>query len=67
MGLQDGQIYQLAQYLTRVPNLRSLILNGNGLISDDGIGRLAASLSKNDKLAHLSFLNCQGLTNESLQ
>jgi hypothetical protein len=65
MGLQDGQIYQLAQYLTRVPNLRSL--NGNGLISDDGIGRLAASLSKNDKLAHLSFLNCQGLTNESLQ
>jgi Ran GTPase-activating protein (RanGAP) involved in mRNA processing and transport len=66
MGLQDGQVYQLAQYLIKVPNLRSLILNSNSLISDDGIGRLAAALSKNDKLAHLSLMNCQGLSNESL-
>lgn len=66
MNLQDGQLYQIADYLQYVPNLRSMVLNDNCHLTDDGILRLAASLSINNKLAHLSLLNCKALTTESL-
>ena len=52
MDLMDGQLYLLANYLQEVPNLRSLILNNNKNITDDGLLRIALALAKNNKLAH---------------
>lgn len=66
MDIQDGQLYQLGPYLQTVPNLRSLILNGNCQITDDGIIRIAQALIKNNKLAYLSILNCPLLTDDCL-
>lgn len=60
-------MYQIAQYLQTVPPLRSLILSHNQNITDDGIMRLASALSQNNKLAHLAFVNCSGVGDESLQ
>jgi hypothetical protein len=48
-------MYQLASYLQGIPNLRSLILDNNPLITDDGLARISSALADNTKLAHLSF------------
>lgn len=58
MVLQDTNMQFIADYLAKSPNLRSLILDGNE-ISDDGLARIAMSLKKNNKLAHLSIKNCE--------
>lgn len=47
------------------PNLRSLTLDNNE-ISDDGLTRLASSLKKNNKLAHISFKDCPLITDEGI-
>jgi Ran GTPase-activating protein (RanGAP) involved in mRNA processing and transport len=47
----------ISDYLAKNPNMRSLILDGNE-ISDYGMQRLAHSLKKNKKLAHISIKNC---------
>jgi hypothetical protein len=68
MSLLDSHIYQLSIYLTETNNnLRSLYLDGNNLITDDSLTRLAEALSKNTKLAHLSFKDCALLTNDGLR
>lgn len=66
MDLQDGQIYAIANYLTQVPNLRSLNISGNSQITDDGMYRLAQSLQKNNKLAHLNICGLNLLTDDAL-
>lgn len=67
-SLLDSHIYQLSIYLSEsTNNLRSLYLDGNNLITDDGLTRLSEALSKNTKLAHLSFKDCTLLTNEGLK
>ena len=59
MSLLDSHIYQLSIYLTETNNnLRSLYLDGNNLITDDGLTRLSEALAKNTKLAHFSFRDC---------
>lgn len=66
MNLLDNQLGILACYLKTNPNLRSLILNDNRFISDDGIVSIATALETNNKLAHLSILNCPLLSNHWL-
>lgn len=66
MDLQDGQLYQLANYIQTIPNLRSLNLSGNKQVTDDGIIRIAHALQKNNKLAHLSIVGCTLLTDDCL-
>ena len=56
----------ISDYLVKSPNLRSLVIDNNE-ISDDGMSRLATSLKKNTKLAHLSFKGCNQVTDEGLQ
>jgi hypothetical protein len=67
MDLSDSQLYQLASYLLEVPNLRSLILNDNNNITDDGLIRISQSLVKNRKLAHMSIHGCQNFSDECLK
>jgi len=68
MSLLDSHIYQLSIYLTETTNnLRSLYLDGNNLITDDGLIRLSEALAQNTKLAHFSFRDCLLLTNDGLK
>jgi len=66
MGLQDQSMQLIADYLVKNPNMRSMILDGNE-ISDYGMHKLAGSLKKNKKLAHVSFKNCPQITDEGLK
>lgn len=66
LQLQDTSMQLIADYLTKNPNLRSLIIDNNE-ISDDGIIRIATALKVNAKLAHFSFRGCAMVTDEGLQ
>jgi len=55
MGLGDSHLTQIASYLAQNPNLRSITLDGNKNITDQGISRIADTLVKNNRLAHISF------------
>ena len=57
----------LLTWTVLIPNLRSLILNHNKQVTNDGIFHIANSLIKNDKLAHLSIKDIPLLTDECLQ
>lgn len=43
-----------------------MYIDGNTLVTDDGLARLAESLTKNTKLAHLSFKDCTLFTDDGL-
>ena len=66
MGLGDDHAFAVATYLAENPNLRSITLDGNKNMSDEGISRIASTLIKNTKLAHLSFKECNHISNEGL-
>lgn len=67
MNLLDNHLYQIAVYLNEIPNLRSINLDSNKLITDDGLGRIADALEKNNKLAHISFKDCPMITNDGMK
>ena len=62
----DEQLYMIAAYLQTNPDLRSLTLDENNSISNDGIAKLAKALVFNTKLVHLSIKQCKGITNEGM-
>jgi hypothetical protein len=64
--IQDGQVYLIAAYLQTNPELRSLILDQNPAISNDGVLKLTKALVVNSKLVHLSIQQCTGIGNEGL-
>jgi len=42
-------------------------LDSNKLITDDGLGRIADALEKNNKLTHISFKDCPMITNDGMK
>lgn len=66
MGLGDEHTFRIADYLAENPNLRSITLDGNKNITNEGFSRIASTLVKNTKLAHLSFKECIHITDEGM-
>ena len=52
LGIQDEHMMEICEYLRGNPCLRSLVLDRNPF-TDDGLTRLAKTLHKNTRLAHL--------------
>ena len=60
----DDYIRLLAIYLEMNPSLRSIILDNNNF-TDEGFNRLIDATKKNNKLAHISFKDCERITEAS--
>ena len=56
-GFHDENMRQLASYLQKNPNLRSIYMDDN-IFTDDGMKSICKELAVNTKLAHISLMGC---------
>ena len=64
-GFHDENMRQLASYLQKNPNLRSIYLDDN-IFTDDGMKSICRELADNTKLAQISIMGCQNVNEEGL-
>ena len=64
-NFSNQDVEQLCEYLDQNPPLYSVTLDNNPF-DDEALLNLCETLKKNDILSHLSFKNCEELTDEGL-